>query len=472
MKTNDRRRVPALFFCALVAAGALAGALLIASCAGERPGVRKPEAEPPMTAPEQPVPVPVPPVERKPEAQPQTQPQESPVLMPMLDRPPVVRVLVLEARRSLRVRIPAPFEAGPADGNDRLDRIDREGEFFVRPNGDEASLVQGKRRVVSAAAILIRPQEGTKISIEGKPYRGSFVFKAARGGILTINVVDIEDYIKGVLPSEIGYLKPNQYAASCAQAIAARSYALSKLNDTKGGDYDLNATVMDQVYRGASCEHDISSHAVDETRGYICSFVGQPVRTYYSACCGGHTADIRVGWPWKTPYPYLYGVRDTVPGTYGASLCHDSKSFRWRVHWSGTSLAGVLKRTLPAELKISPRQVGHLEDIRVLGVSADGRVTGIEIVTDRGVYQVLGDRIRWVLKPDPGSDAILKSTLFKMEISRMGDRVASVDMLGGGNGHGIGMCQTGAIRMAELGYSPKEILHHYYPGARIQKLYP
>ncbi len=479
MRSNARQCAPALFFCsprfgAAVIGAAIAGALLLASCAGERPA-EKPPVETPVGAPEaQPTPAPAVPEEAAPEAQPEARPEASEARapqIPMLDKPPVVRVLIVNSRRSLRVRISAPFEAGPADGG-VLAEIDREGEFAVRAAGDEAALVQGKRRIISSEAILVKSEPGRRISVEGKPYRGSFIFKASGGGILAINVLDIDDYLKGVLPSEIGYLKPDQYAASCAQAIAARSYALSKLDDTRGAPYDLNATVMDQVYKGASCEHDVSSRAVDETRGYILAFVGQPVRTYYSACCGGHTADIRVGWPWKTPYPYLYGVRDTVPGSYGASLCRESKNFRWRVHWSGAALANVLRRTLPAELKISPREVGHLQDIRVVGTSADGRATAIDIVTDRGIYQVVGDRIRWVLKPDPNSDAILKSTLFKIEVRRMGDRIASVDMLGGGNGHGIGMCQTGAIRMAELGYSPKDILHHYYPGARIQKLYP
>lgn len=454
MRLNARRRVPALFFCAL----------LVGSCAGERPAPEKPPWEKPVpaaTPAEQPAPQPVEPAEAQPPGQ-----------IAMLEKAPVVRVLVLEARRSVRVRIPSAFEVGANDRSDPLAKIDRGGDFTVRVAGGEAVLARGKRRVVSSEAILVRPDSGTNISVEGKPYRGSFVFRAVRDCILTINVLDIDDYIKGVLPSEIGYLKPNQYAASCAQAIAARSYALSKLDEKKGDAYDLNATVMDQVYNGAACEHEMASRAVDETRGYVCAFVGQPVRTYYSACCGGHTADIRVGWPWKTPYPYLYGVRDTVPGSGGESLCRESKHFRWRVHWSGAALASVLRRTLPDELKISPREVGRIEDIRVLGTSPDGRATGIEIATDRGKYQVIGDRIRWVLRPNPGSDAILKSTLFKIEISRMGDRIASVDMLGGGNGHGIGMCQTGAIRMAELGYSPVDILRHYYPGAKIQRLYP
>jgi len=450
-----RRLVPALFFCALLAA----------SCAGERPAVEKPPTE--MAPAPQPVPESAPVIQ--PPAAPIERPQPEQVVM--LDKPPTVRVLIAGPQRSVKLRVPSAFSVSVNDRAEPLARIDRGGDFTVRGDRGEAVLVEGRRRVASSEAIAIRPASDEHVCVNGKPYRGALVLRATDGGILAINVLDIDDYIKGVLPSEIGYLKPNQSAAFWAQAIAARSYALSKLEEKKSDAYDLNATVMDQVYTGVLGEHEAASKAVDETRGFVCMFLGEPVRTYYSSCCGGHTADIRVGWPWKTPYPYVYGVRDTVPGTMGESLCRESKHFRWRVHWSGAALASILRRTLPGELKISPRDVGRIEDITVLGTSPDGRVTGIEIATDRGTHRVLGDRVRWVLRPDPDSDAILKSTLFNIEVSHIGDRIVSVDMLGGGNGHGIGMCQTGAVRMAELGYSPMEILTHYYPGTRIQRLY-
>ena len=446
-------------------------ALALSSCAGERPVERPPIAAVPQDTArvvESPALVPVEPVPAPAEEPPPERRREEPVL---LEKPPSVRVLIAGGARSVKLRIPCAFSIRVDDRAEPLAQLAHGGDFTVRCDRGEAVLAEGRRRVVSSEAIIVRPACEGRASVNGKPYRGAFVFMAAAGGINAINVLDIDDYIMGVLPSEIGYLKPEQSAAFYAQAIAARSYALCKIGDRVGEKYDLNATVTDQVYTGVLGEHEAASKAVRDTRGYVLSFLGQPVWTYYSACCGGHTADIRVGWPWKTPYPYLCGVRDTVPGSDGGSLCRESKHFRWRVHWSGTVLAGILRRTLPAELRIKPREVGALEDIRALGISPDGRVVGIEIVTDRGVYRVMGDRVRWVLKPDPGSEAILRSTLFKMEVTRIGDRVASVDLLGGGNGHGIGMCQTGAVRMAELGYSPVQILKHYYPGARIQRLY-
>lgn len=389
----------------------------------------------------------------------------------VLAEAPRVRVFILESRQSLRVRISSAFSIGVDTGAEPLAVVNRGGDFSVRLSGGEAVFAEGKRRLISSGSVSVEPEEGGRIHLNGKAYRGIVCFRPFKGGLIAINILDIDDYIKGVLPSEIGYLKPHQFEAYRAQAIAARSYALSKLGEKRAEIYDLNATVMDQVYSGAGAEHDAASRAVDETRGLVCTFLGEPIKAFYCSCCGGHTADIRIAWPWKTPYPYLYGVRDTVRETSGESLCRGSKHFRWRVHWSGSTLSSILKRTVPKELKVSSRGVGRLADIRTIGTAPDGRAAGIELVTDRESFEVRGDRIRWVLKPDPASEAILKSTLFKIEVSVSGGRLTAVDMIGGGNGHGVGMCQAGAIRMAELGYSGEDIIAHYYPGSRVEPLY-
>jgi len=384
---------------------------------------------------------------------------------------PRVRVLILESRQPVRMRITSAFRIGVDMKAEPLAAMNRGGDFTVRLSGGEAVLAEGKRRLISSGSVSVEPEAGGRVYIGGKPYRGLMCFRPFKGGLIAINILDIDEYIKGVLPSEIGYLKPHQYEAFRAQAIASRSYALSKLEEKAADIYDLNATVMDQVYSGAGAEHDLASRAVDETRGLVCTFLGEPIKAYYCSCCGGHTADIRIAWPWKTPYPYLYGVRDTVRETSGESLCRGSRHFRWRVHWSGSTLSGILKRTVPKELRVPARGVGRLADIRVMGTAPDGRAAGIEIVTDKESFEVRGDRVRWVLKPDPASEAILKSTLFKIEVSVSGNRLTAVDMIGGGNGHGVGMCQTGAIRMAELGYSGEDIIAHYYPGSIVESIY-
>lgn len=449
----DRRFLAALFFCALA----------LASCGGNRAVVKLPPAEPIPLPEEEPVTQPPSP------AVPTLTEKEIQVLP--LGEAPSVRVLVLGAQPTVRMRALSAVRAWTGTAGEPPATLERGGDFTVKAVGREAVLVAGKKRLISSSSILVMPETGTFLFVGGKPYRGSMLFRAVERGVMAINILDIDEYIKGVLPSEIGSLKPGQFEAYRAQAIAARSYALSKLEEKRGELYDLNATVMDQVYGGAGGENESASRAVDDTRGLVCTFLGQPIKAYYCSCCGGHTADIRTVWPWKTPYPYLYGVRDTVRGTSGQSLCRGARHFRWRVHWSASSLAAVLRKTIPHEMKVPARGVGKPADVRVMGTAPDGRAIGIEIVTDRESFEVLGDRIRWVMKPDQASEAILKSTLFKIDVSIAGGRIASIDMIGGGNGHGVGMCQSGAIRMAELGYSGEEIIRHYYPGSQIEPLY-
>ena len=95
----------------------------------------------------------------------------------------------------------------------------------------------------------------------------------------------------------------------------------------------------------------------------------------------------------------------------------------------------------------------------------------MDIVTDKGTYTVEGDRIRWVLRPESSKGPILRSTLFKVEVARGSGRVKKVTVKGGGNGHGVGMCQSGAIGMASEGFSAERILEHYYPGVKLARIY-
>ena len=390
---------------------------------------------------------------------------------PRLEKAPVVRVLLLAASMRARISISEKFFIAGGLDDQSIERIDRGGRFVLKYSAGTVEMRSAGKPFYRAPRIFVRPYTDGKVYLNGKPYRGSFLFEAVDNGIVAINVIEIDDYLKGVLPSEIGYLSGNQYEAYRAQAIASRSYALSKIEEKRGELYDLKSSIMDQVYKGVLGENAEASRAVDETRGVIAVWDGKPIKAYYSSCCGGHTSDIRLVWPRKPAFPYLYGVRDTVAETMDRSLCSRSHNFRWSVTWSGTKLSGILRKTIPAELNVAERLVGRLKDINVLKVGTDGRVAELEISTDRGSFRVQGDKIRWVLRPVGASGAILKSTMFKLNVRKARGRVLSVNLRGGGNGHGVGMCQSGAIRMAELGYSGEEIIRHYYPGVHVEKIY-
>jgi stage II sporulation protein D len=175
-------------------------------------------------------------------------------------------------------------------------------------------------------------------------------------------------------------------------------------------------------------------------------------------------------WPQREDAPYLHGGYDRTDREREA-FCNGVRRFRWRYSFSGKELGRVLRKTIPAELDVSVDRVGSFVDIRVVESNPSGRVRRIEIETTRETFTVEGDRIRWVLMSDVDRSRILPSTLFKIDRTVRDGRAVFVNIHGGGNGHGVGMCQNGAIGMAKKGYSHRMILSHYYPGTALDSRY-
>jgi stage II sporulation protein D len=335
-------------------------------------------------------------------------------------------------------------------------------QLYFEPQGTAA---------VAEGNIFITPFKSASLQYGGVAYPGRMLIRIdGDGPVQVINVVPLETYLEGVLPHEIGNLGPDSFAALEAQAITARTYAMMRIEARRAEPFDVYAGVRDQVYLGTERTNRLASGAVRDTRGMVVTYKGALAHTYYCATCGGHTADIRRVWPQREPARYLYGGLDrTVNET--TSFCSWVRNFRWRFSFSGKQLAGILRRTIPAELGVGVGDVGSLIDIRVTERSRSGRARYLEVITTKGVFTVEGDRIRWVLMPDPGNGQILPSTMFDFEKEMRNGRVAFVSIVGGGNGHGVGMCQNGAIEMAKKGYTSDMILTHYYPGTELKTEY-
>lgn len=320
-------------------------------------------------------------------------------------------------------------------------------------------------------AVTIVPSRGGTFTTGGTVYAGRATVRVSPTARLQlINTLPLETYLEGVVPHEIGDPGPDAYAALQAQAITARTYALGRIADRLGEDFDVFAGVLDQVYRGSAGASRSASAAVRDTRGLVVTRGGALARTYYSATCGGHTSDIARVWPQRERADYLRGSYDR-PSAGGGAFCRWVRNFRWRYTFTGRELGDVLRRTIPAELGVPSGMVGSFVDLRVVERSPSGRVRRLDIETTRGVFTAEGDRIRWVLMTDADRGRILPSTLFDVERTMQGERVAAVSIVGGGNGHGVGMCQNGAIGMARAGYSYSMILSHYYPGTVIERRY-
>ena len=162
-------------------------------------------------------------------------------------------------------------------------------------------------RVAGRSVVLAAPLD-SGVRWEGKRYRGRLVvFLNDRGRLNLVNELSIEQYLRGVVPRELGPGAYPELEALKAQAIAARSYTLRNLGEFSDEGYDLCATPRCQVYGGVDDEHPLSDRAIAETAGEILVHDGQPIDALYSATCGGHTENVEVIFPLKRA-PYLRGV--------------------------------------------------------------------------------------------------------------------------------------------------------------------
>jgi stage II sporulation protein D len=261
-------------------------------------------------------------------------------------------------------------------------------------------------------------------AVDGKVYRGSVYLLPTANGFNVINVVNLEDYVLSVLPSEM----PNSWALEAlkAQAIAARSYAVANLNKHGKDGYDLTATIADQVYSGVVSESDNSNRAVAETEGMVLKHQGKPITAFFHSTSGGATELAEN--VWSRPLPYLQAVAD-----YDDSSPHFS--------WNRKFTVSDIERALPA--------VGQLLSFDVVARTPSKRAQYVLAQGTKGCEMISGESMRKLFK--------LPSSLFNV-----GNEDNSYVFAGRGFGHGLGMSQYGARALADRGYNAAQILSYYY----------
>ena len=255
--------------------------------------------------------------------------------------------------------------------------------------------------------------------------------------LLIVNVVDLEEYVAGVVSSEVNPGWHEQLLRT--QAVAARTYVLYKKLENAGQPFDVYASVQDQVYTGRQKVNRAVLDAVDRTRGQVLTYGGRPIFAVYSSTTAGPTEDAMN--VWAKDLPYLKGV----------ACPFDQKSpwYEWR--------ATIPFDTVEARLKEEGYPIGWLATLTPYGMTTAGRVKDIRILHSRGELVITGQEFRRIL-----GYAKVRSTRFSIErIDR------HVVFAGKGAGHGVGLCQWGAKEMAELGYPYQSILRYYYPGTEI-----
>ncbi len=306
-----------------------------------------------------------------------------------------------------------------------------------------------------------------------------------------VNAVPENELLAGLVPAEMFPSAPDE--ALKAQAVAARGELIAKIGNRHAGEpFRLCAETHCQVYAGASRETPRTTAAVEATRGEVLFEAGAQgskqegkqggkddgkdlVDTRYSANCGGHTEHNENVWPDMPAHPTLRGHRDGAvtagdpfaggvtealverfldqpPASYCGSARQQGGGDRFR--WTVTRGAAELDRLLAAY------KLGPIKAIEVVERGVSGRARQVRVVGANRSETVSGElRIRQLFGG-------LRSSLFVVKVEG-----GAATFRGGGFGHGVGLCQTGAIGMAEAGKNYRDILRHYYQGSAIRKLW-
>jgi len=282
---------------------------------------------------------------------------------------------------------------------------------------------------------------------ETRRYRGNMEFRVEDGKLAAVNELNIEDYLRGVVPAEIPASWPAE--ALKAQAVAARNYALQRAEVTRGRSYNVTSDQYSQVYKGYDAESPATNRAVEETRGVVMLDRGNLVTAFFHASSGGYTENSED--VWKYPLPYIKSKTDPFD--------KNDRHYNWQVDYTAEQLAQQLqkagynfKEVNDIEELARTASGKRVEKIAVEGEDPDGKPLRVEIFNADSVRLALG----------------LKSALFTMQKDYDKDKnLTGVSISGSGWGHGLGMSQWGALGMAEQGYSYQDILKYYYIGITL-----
>jgi len=249
----------------------------------------------------------------------------------------------------------------------------------------------------------------------------------------------LEDYVLGVLVGEMSSARPGVAEALRAQAVAARTYAVWQL---RRGRERLRSTAVDQRFLSVDFETQAARDAVRETTGQILKHANRIVPAYFHADCGGATSPgAQHGFG---DHPALHGTRETGPSFHG-----DDSTF-WTRLIEADKLDTLAKRW----------GVGDwIAGLDVVSADRGGRVQRVRVFGDDSSHELYGEQLR---------SALRLPSIMVDRFAVLGDGSLRVD--GRGRGHGIGLCQIGAVAQARAGREYREILAHYYPGAEVDLL--
>jgi stage II sporulation protein D len=385
---------------------------------------------------------------------------------------PVVRVGIVVDQAGGDVSATGQFRVVGPDG-DILGVVDSGVTWHVQPgDGDRVTLVRPDRTepmTVHQPVTVVLENPGDPVVIGGRRYRGDAAILRGSTGVTIVNRVPLEWYVQSVVAVELGVRDPNARDAVRAQAVASRTFALHYRGHREALGFDLYATVADQVYPGVDGETPVAIQATRETQGQVLTWRGAPIEALFHSACGYSTEAADQVFRNGESVPYLRAVSDRFgPGDHDY-YCNGAPSFRWREEWDGAKINAILAQSLPAALGGAAANLGRVTDLKITRTMPSGRVAELVVTTTTGYLTVPSYRVRDVLRPAP--DRYLLSNLFQLYVQRQGGELVKVTAAGAGSGHGVGMCQWGAVGRARAGQDYQRILATYYPGTRLERLY-
>lgn len=289
-------------------------------------------------------------------------------------------------------------------------------------------------------SVLVSPtRPDGLIRVDGRSYRGELVLTPrGQGALQVINQVDLEDYLCGVLPREVGADWPPE--ALKAQAVVSRTFVAANIGKYGSKGYDLTSDVLSQAYGGQGGEQPATTLAVKATAGDILVDKQRaPVQAYFHSSCGGYTENPVYVWRTSTnPHDYLTSIRD--------GYCQEDPYYHWQFRIS----ADLLRR----RLRKAGFAVGKVREISIASRAPSGRASVMAVGSTGGSLKLPANNFRMALGPDNLRSVFLtgiehQKGLFIFE--------------GRGWGHGVGLCQWGARGRALAGHSYEKILKAYFP---------
>lgn len=445
-----------------------------------------------------------------------TQPQQEEVVM---------RIMLGKIKGNLRVSSPGGIKITMPGSEGEILLASPDTHTFNRESGKISMDNDGKKEL-GTEIIISAVSPDAPLKINDKRYRGQLRVLLVNDFLSLINIVPLEEYLYGVVPKEFRTTYPE---LAKAQAIVARTYAISHKGRFEKEGFDFTNDARFQVYGGFDAEDKICSAAVDATKGMILLYEGKPVRyPLYHSTCGGSTAENESVFL-TDPIPYLRSqvCDDKIPeenenkeeknpdGTQPESngmneenlpntdsngktsdkangdeiiivgddpdevplididfegskdsSCNISRMFRWKFQWDNEEMSNLVKMTFPG------KDTGTVKDIQVKKRGKSGRIVILSFITDKGIFDVKGDDIRGILKfkSQYGYYQNLYSTRFNISKKEENGKITWT-VEGSGWGHGLGMCQFGALGLAKKGATASQILRKYYKGTDIGDYY-